>query len=89
VPASVLPPIDGARIKEHHLASLTELAKRGPKGSCSVHGVIDGGAIAACVQFGLADRAEPDSLGGNRYVVSEIGSAVLRAMGRFPERKAA
>lgn len=89
MPASVLPPIDGARIEEHHLAALTALAKCGPRGSCSVPGVIDGGAIAACVQFGLAERTAADRLGGNRYVTSETGLTVLRAMGRFPERRAA
>lgn len=54
-------------------------------GSCAVRGTMDGGTLAALVQFGLAERmaaAANDHAGGNRYRISQQGVAVLARLDR-------
>ncbi len=67
---------NGIAMTEQHERVLEELAKC-PKGSTAVHGVMSGGLLAALVQMGLADRIEPDALGGNRYAVNTAGTGYL------------
>lgn len=58
------------------LAALVELAKF-PTGAGGIAGVMSGGLLAALVQMGLADRIDPDAVGGNRYRVNDKGHEVL------------
>jgi hypothetical protein len=64
---------------ETKIATLRELAKC-RTGTCSVTGVMEGGTLAALVQFGLAERIPSDSLGGARYRVSEAGLKFLQEL---------
>lgn len=61
----------GLEVTRHQLTVLQALADCGQAGSCAVHGVMDGGTLAALVQLGLAERiphqAANDGLGGCRY----------------------
>lgn len=51
------------------------------RGSAAVQGVMEGGDLAALVQFELAIRLPEDRLGGNRYAVSEAGGDLLASLG--------
>lgn len=68
-----------APMTETKIATLRELAEC-PNGSCRVTGVMEGGTLAALVQFGLADRIEPDPLGGARYRINPAGRTFLATM---------
>lgn len=63
--------------------TLRELAKC-PEGSGAVSGVLDGGTLAALVQFGLADRLPPDRIGGSRYAANEAGRQFLASLEPTP-----
>lgn len=60
----------GQPVTRHQYDVLQRLADCGASGSCAVRDVMDGGTLAALVQFGLAERmarAVNDQVGGCRY----------------------
>lgn len=68
----------GETLSPARLACLRELAACA-RPTTAIPGVMEGAHLAALVQLGLADRAEPDRLGGCRYVINDAGEAALDA----------
>lgn len=71
---------DNQVVTQHQLNVLAELDKCGPRGTCAVRDVMDGGTLAALVQLGLAVRpvrSANDRISGCRYRISAAGEAFL------------
>jgi hypothetical protein len=77
MPVVVLP--TGDKLSATKVAVLAELATW-PKGTGSVSRVLDGGTLAALVQFGLAERAPADRI-SHRFIISDQGRALLDRLG--------
>jgi hypothetical protein len=71
----------GYTLTERKALVLRELAGCGAGGTCAVHGVMDGGQLAALVQFGLAERMPSDAIGGMRYRIAPSGREMLAQLG--------
>lgn len=70
----------GHVVNDAKLETLARLAGW-PNGTGAISGVLEGGTLAALVQFELADRIGEDRVGGLRYRINAAGLAMLRAEG--------
>ena len=76
----------GQPITRAKVLALAELATW-PAGTGAIAGRLDGGNLAALVQHGLAERIDPDRIGGCRYRINAAGLELLTRLGalRQPE----